>query len=144
MMLSLVGCTTPTLSTVPTITLTIVEDKCWISNLEATPYGEFKIDLVMNEKIPTESGYALVALEAGKTFEDLLAWTSADQPSWVVVVHGVHEFTIGTHTYSYNPSKLKENAAYHGGSLYLVCMRTNPGTGKTENIGSFGPIEQKN
>ena len=138
-LLLIIGCATPTAA--PAITLTIIEDKCWVSDLGTAPYGEFRIQLVLKDKPTPESGYALVSLEAGKTFQDLLAWTSAVQPPWVVRLDGVHEITTETHMYSYDPANFYDNAAYHGGPVYLVCMRKNPGSGELENLGSFGPIE---
>ena len=102
------------------------------------PHVVLTIDLIMDEQTPTESGYALITLKEGKTIEDLRAWPSADQPEWVNLIHGVHEFTNGTHTYTYDYTNVATDQ-----TLYLVCFHTDPGTGITAAIGAFGPIEIK-
>ncbi len=142
MVLFIVGCTSSTHTQVatPTLTLTIHENNCTFDGPKTIPDGDFMIKLVIEEQKPTESGYALVTLEKGKTIEDLKAWPSADQPAWVVLVHGVHELAGGTHTYTYNPTKFTENALFHGGPYYLACFRTDPNTGSVAKIGAFGPI----
>lgn len=100
------------------------------------PHVVLTINLVMDEQKPTESGYALIKLKEGKTIEDLKAWPSATQPPWVNLIHGVHEYTNGVHTYTYNYGNVATDQI-----LYLVCFRTNPDTGIIQAIGRFGPID---
>ena len=137
----LVGCTTPT----PILTLTINENECTFTGPTTIPNSNFIIKLIINEQKPNESGYALFTLEKGKAIEDLKAWQSTDQPPWVILLDGVHEFSAGTHTYTYDPTKFTQNAAFQGGPYYLVCFRANPETGiiTTKIGGPFGPIEVK-
>jgi hypothetical protein len=92
----------------------------------------------MDEQKQTESGYALITLREGKTIEDLKAWPSADQPDWVNLIHGVHEYTNGTHTYTYDYANVATDQI-----LYLACFRADPDTGVIAKIGAFGPIEVK-
>jgi hypothetical protein len=136
-LLFLAGCTTPT----PTLTLTINENECTLDGPMTIPNDDFMVKFVINEQEPNESAYALVTLEGGKTIEDLNAWPSADQPSWVIILHRFNEPAGGTHTYSYDPTEFTQNARYDGGPYYLVCFRNNLDTGTLEKIGAFGPIE---
>jgi len=129
------GCTLQT----PTLKLSIKEMECSFDGPESIPFGEFIIKFTLDEKKPTESGYALVTLTDGKTIEDLQALTTDNQPSWVTLIDGVHEYTAGSHTYSYDLNTV--TTAYHGQPLYLACFRANPDTGYIEKIGAFGPIE---
>jgi hypothetical protein len=92
----------------------------------------------MDEQTPTESGYALITLKEGKTIEDLKAWPSADQPPWVNLIHGVHEYTNGIHTYTYDYGNVTTDQI-----LYLACFRAEPDTGVIAKIGAFGPIYVK-
>jgi hypothetical protein len=140
-LLFLVGCTTPT--STPILTLAINEKVCTYDGQNTIPNGEFAIRLIINEQKPNESGYAFFTLEKGRTIQDLKAWQSPDEPPWVILLDGVHEFSGGTHTYVYDPKKFEYNARYHGGPYYLVCFRANPDTGITNTKigGPFGPIE---
>ena len=125
------------------MTLTINEKVCTYDGPNTIPNGEFAIRLIINEQKPNESGYAFFTLEKGKTIEDVKAWQSPDEPRWVILLDGVHEFSGGTHTYVYDPKKFEYNARYQGGPYYLVCFRANPDTGITNTKigGPFGPIE---
>jgi len=125
------------------LTLTINEKVCTYDGPNTIPNGEFAIRLIINEQKPNESGYAFFTLEKGKTIEDVKAWQSPDEPRWVILLDGVHEFSGGTHTYVYDPKKFEYNARYQGGPYYLVCFRANPDTGITNTKigGPFGPIE---
>jgi hypothetical protein len=134
---------TPSPTPMPILNLIINENECTLNGPMTIPDGEFMIKLVINEQQATESGYALVTLEDGKTIEDLKAWPTAAQPPWVVLLDGVHELMGGTHTYTYNPTEFTYNANYHGGPYYLACFRANPDTEIIAKIGAFGPIEVK-
>jgi hypothetical protein len=140
-LLFLVGCATP--RPTPTLTLTINEQECTFAGPNTIPNGKFTIKLIINEQKPNESGYALFTLEKGKTIEDVKAWQSTDQPPWVILLDGVHEFSAGMHTYTHDPTQFTYNALYQGGPYYLVCFRANPDTGITNTKigGPFGPIE---
>jgi hypothetical protein len=96
------------------------------------------INLIMDEQVPTESGYALVTLHEGKTIEDLKAWPTGIQSDWVDLIGGVQEYTNGTHTDTYNYANVSTDQI-----LYLACFRADPGTGILAKIGAFGPIEVK-
>jgi hypothetical protein len=128
----------PTPTPPSTLTMTIKDSQCTLNGPTTVPHVVLTINLVMDEQKPTESGYALITLKEGKTIEDLKAWPSADQPPWVNLIHGVHEFTNGMHTYTYNYANIATDQI-----LYLVCFRTNPDTGIIQAIGRFGPIEVK-
>jgi hypothetical protein len=127
---------TVTATPLPILTMTIKENDCTLDGPTTIPHVALTINLVMDEQKPTESGYALITLKEGKTIEDLKAWPSADQPPWVNLIHGVHEYTNGTHTYTYNYANVATDQI-----LYLVCFRTNPDTGIIQAIGRFGPID---
>jgi hypothetical protein len=142
-LLFLVGCTTTTQTPTPTLTLTINENECTLDAPETIPNGNFTVKFVINEQEPNETGYILATLEDGKTIEDLNAWSSADQPPWVIIIHRAHEPAGGTHIYSYDPTQFTQNARYDGGPYYLVCFRNDPDTGTMSKIGAFGPIEVK-
>ncbi len=138
------GPSTQTPAQNPTMKLSIIENECSFEYPSTFVNGEFRIQLTLNEKRPTDSGYALVTLDKGKTIEDLKAWPTAEQPVWVFLIDGVHETSVGTHLYSYDSTEFsKYSQFYTGGPLYLVCFHTNPDTGVTNKIGAFGPIEFK-
>ncbi|HLO29408.1 MAG TPA: hypothetical protein VK249_09750 [Anaerolineales bacterium] len=118
--------------------MTIKDSQCTLDGPTTVPHVVLTINLVMDGQKPTESGYALIKLKEGKTIEDLKAWPSAVQPDWVNLIHGVHEFTNGTHTYTYNYANVTTDQ-----TLYLACFRTDPDTGTIAKIGAFGPIEVK-
>jgi hypothetical protein len=69
--LLLVGCTTPTNTGIPTLTLTINENKCTLDGPETIRNDNFIINFVINEQEPNETGYILATLEDGKTFDYL-------------------------------------------------------------------------
>jgi len=102
------------------------------------PHVVLTINLMMDEQKVTESGYSLVTLKEGKTFDDLEAYPSAVQPDWVNLIQGVHEFANGLHTYTYDYTKVTTDQ-----TLYLVCFRADPVTGVIAKIAAFGPIEVK-
>lgn len=129
---------TTTAAPLSTLILTIKENECALSGPSTVPHAVLTINLVMDEQKPTESGYALVTLKAGKTIEDLKAWPSAAQPDWVSLIHGVHEYNNGMHTYTYNYGNVTTDQ-----TLYLACFRADPNTGTIQKIGAFGPIEVK-
>lgn len=122
----------------PTLTLTIKDNMCTLSGPMTIPHVVLTINLAMDEQKPSESGYALVTLKEGKSIEDLKAWPSADQPEWVNLIHGVHEYTNGMHTYTYDYSNVTTDQ-----TLYLACFRADPDTGLIAKIGAFGPIDVK-
>ena len=130
----------PTATPIPpsTLILTIKENECTLSGPLTIPHVVLTINLMMDEQKATESGYALVTLKEGKTIEDLKAWPSADQPEWVNLIHGVHEFANGLHTYTYDYTHVTEDQ-----TLYLACFRADPVTGVIAKIAAFGPIEVK-
>ena len=128
----------------PTMKLSIIENECSFEYPSTMVNGEFRIQLTLNEKRPTDSGYALVTLDKGKTIEDLKAWPTAEQPVWVILIDGVHETSVGIHLHSYDSTQFsKYSQFYIGGPLYPVCFHTDPDTGATNKIGAFGPIEIK-
>ncbi len=134
---------TSTPAQTPTMKLSITENECTFEYPSAIVNGEFRIQLTLNEKRPTDSGFALVTLDTGKTLEDLKAAT-ADQPVWVFLIVGVHETSVGTHLYSYDSTQFtKYSQFYKGGPLYLACFHTDPDSGVINKIGTFGPIEIK-
>lgn len=135
--LFLVGCKTST----PTLTLTINENECTLDGPETIPSDNFIVKFIINEQEPNETGYILATLEDGKTIEDLNAWSSADQPPWVIVLHRAHEPAGGTHIYSYDQMQFTQNGRYDGGPYYLVCFRNDLVTGIMSKIGAFGPID---
>ena len=118
--------------------MTIKENDCTLEGPTTIPHVVLTINLVMDEQKPTESGYALITLKEGKTIEDLKAYPSAVQPDWVNLIHGVHEYTNGTHTYTYNYANVTMDQI-----LYLACFRADPETGVIAKIGAFGPIYVK-
>jgi len=122
----------------PTLTLTIKENVCTLDGPTTIPHSVLTINLMMDEQKQTESGYALITLKEGKTIEDLQAYPSAIQPDWVNLIHGVHEFVNGLHTYTYNYANVAADQ-----TLYLVCFRADPDTGAIAKIAAFGPIEVK-
>jgi hypothetical protein len=131
----------PTNTPIPlsTLTLTIKENNCSFEGPGTVPHTVLTINLIMDEQKPTESGYALFTLEEGKTIEDVKALTDVNPPSWVNVIHGVHEYTNGMHTYTYNYANVTTDQ-----TLYLVCFRADPDTGVIAKVGGpFGPIEVK-
>jgi hypothetical protein len=122
-----------------TLTLTIRENNCSLDGPSTVPHAELTINFSMDEQKPTESGYALFTLKEGKTIEDVKAWPSVNQPPWINLIQGVHEFTNGLHTYTYDYTHVATNQ-----TLYLVCFRANPDTGEIARVGGpFGPIEVK-
>jgi hypothetical protein len=121
-----------------TLTMTIKDSQCTLDGPATVPHVVLTINLVMDEQTPTESGYALITLKEGKTIEDLKAWPSADQPPWVNLIHGVHEYTNGIHTYTYDYGNVTTDQI-----LYLACFRAEPDTGVIAKIGAFGPIYVK-
>jgi hypothetical protein len=128
---------TPSPIPTPILTLTINEMECTLDGPMTIPYGEFMINLVINEQKPTESGYALARLVDGKTIKDLQAWPTMEQPPWLIVINGVHETAGGSHTYSYD---LRQIPTYSGEPLFIVCARMTD-SGDTAKLGAFGPIE---
>ena len=128
---------TPSPIPIPILTLTINEMECTLDGPMTIPYGEFMINLVLNEQKPTESGYALARLVEGKTIKDLQAWPTMAQPPWLIVISGVHETAGGSHIYSYD---LRQIPTYSGEPLFIVCARMTD-SGDTAKLGAFGPIE---
>jgi hypothetical protein len=129
----------PATAIVPvTLTLTITDNECTFAGPSIFPHAVLSINVMMNEQKQTESGYALVTLKEGKTIEDLKAYPSAAQPDWVSLIHGVHEYTNGLHTYTYDYTKVATNPP-----LYLVCFNSDPVTGAWIKRAAFGPFELK-
>jgi hypothetical protein len=140
----LMGACAPSPSSPPVLTLNINDDVCTLEGSQTTLKGDFSIKLIINQQKLSEVGYALLSLEKGKTIDDLKAWKSENQPPWSTLIDGVHETTNGTHTYTYDPTKFSQNAAYQGGPLYLMCFRKISDTGTLLLIGGpFGPFEIK-
>jgi hypothetical protein len=138
LLLFIAGCAA---SPVPTLTLTIREKDCSLDGPMSVPYGELNIRLVIEQQKPTDSGYALISLKEGKTLADLGAWPSnADGPAWVVAIDTVHAMAGGTHTYTYDLSRVA-NPNYQGEPLYLACFHIDPTAVLPAILGSFGPIE---
>jgi hypothetical protein len=131
-LLALAGCTTPTL------TLTIHENACTFDGLASVHFGEIRIRLIIEEQIPTESGYALATLEEGKSIDDFRDWSSAEQLEWLYLLDGVHEYAAGSHTYGYDLANL--STTYNGEPLYIGCFRKDPETGQIQKLDAFGPI----
>jgi hypothetical protein len=103
------------------------------------PYGQFEITLVIDEPEASETGYALVALDEGRTIADLQAWSSADQPNWADRLAGEHQMEVGnsSRTIDLVPMATMQDR----GAIYIVCFHTDPQTHVREKIGALGPIE---
>jgi hypothetical protein len=128
----------PTMIMPVALTLTITDDDCTFEGPSTFPHAVLTINALMKEQKQTESGYALVTLSQGKTIEDLKAYPSAVQPDWVQLIHGVHEYANGLHTYTYDYTNVATNPP-----LYLVCFNSDPVTGEWIKRAAFGPFELK-
>jgi hypothetical protein len=129
----------PSATPAPRLTLTIKGSECTLNGPTTLPYGQFEITLVIDEPEVSETGYALVALDEGRTIADLEAWQSADQPEWADRLAGEHQMEAGTSSRNID---LVPMAAMQGrGAFYIVCIHTDPQTHVREKIGALGPIE---
>jgi hypothetical protein len=129
----------PSATPAPRLTLSITGNECTLDGPTTIPYGQFEITLVIDEPEVSETGYALVALDEGRTIADLEAWPSADQPEWADRLAGEHQMEAGTSSRSID---LVPMAAMQGrGAFYIVCIHTDPQTHVREKIGALGPIE---
>lgn len=121
-----------------TLTLTITDNECTFEGPATFPHAVLTINVMMKEQKQTESGYALGMLKEGKTIDDLQAYPSAVQPDWFTLIHGVHEYVNGLHTYTYDYSNVATNPP-----LYLVCFNSDPVTGAWIKRAAFGPFKLK-
>jgi hypothetical protein len=142
--LAMAACTsrtaTPSPATpAPRLTLSIIGSECTLDGPTTIPYGQFEITLVIDEPEVSETGYALVALDEGRTIADLEAWSSADQPEWADRLAGEHQMEAGisSSTIDLVPMAAMQDRE----AVYIVCIHTNPQTHTREKIGALGPIE---
>jgi hypothetical protein len=130
---------TPTEVPMPRLTLTIRGNECAFEGPTTIPYGQFEITLVIDEPEVSETGYALLALDEGRTIADLQAWSSADQPDWADRLAGEHQMKSGTsrRTFDLVPMAAMQDRR----AFYIACLHTDPQTHIRWKIGALGPIE---
>ena len=103
------------------------------------PFGEFNITLVIDVPKVSETGYALLVLDKGKTLADLQAWTSGDYPEWADRLTIVNQTEAGT---SNKAIDLAPKAAMADrDEFYIACYHTDPQTRVRKMIGAHGPIQ---
>jgi hypothetical protein len=129
---------TTTISLPPLLTMTLKGNVCTLDGPMAIPYGEFAIKLVIVDQNNNECGYALLMLDEGKTIQDLITWSSVNQPEWATRLAGEHKFEDGVSTRTFDLTKM--TAAYHGEPFYISCFIT-PTSGNRVKIGDYGPIQ---
>jgi lysophospholipase L1-like esterase len=112
------------------ITVTFEGDECVYHDPDAFPAGRISVVLdVEDQKDHEEYGLAVLTLDEGKTYEDLDAWSSTDQPTWAQL-HGIlEEIPQG--------SRAEMTVTAFEGPLFLVCFTAYPVT----KSGTLGPIE---
>jgi hypothetical protein len=126
-------------ASIPVLTLIISGNECKLESPPKVPYGQFEITLVIDEPKVSETGYALVVLDEGKTIADLQAWSSAEQPAWVDRLAGEHQMNPGETRRTIDLVPMAAMQARD--AFYIVCIHTNPQTHIRSKIGALGPIE---
>lgn len=109
------------------MTITIEGDKCNYNGLQKIAVGQIAIDWNV-DKAHDKYGLVVGTLDKGKTFADLDAWPSADQPPWLQIVTYA-EANPGSHS--------TVTADVEEGPIHLVCFTTPP----DKKMGTLGPIE---
>jgi inosine-uridine nucleoside N-ribohydrolase len=119
--------TEPTPGATAKMSVAIEGDKCTYSGPKNIATGQIAIDWNVDN---AHGKYALVVatLDKDKTFADLDAWPSTDQPPWLQIVTYV-EATSGNHS--------TVTADVEDGPIYIVCFTAPP----EEKMGTLGPIE---
>ncbi len=129
----------PTNGAPPELQLTITSDGCTLGGPTAVPFGEFKVNLVIDVPKVSETGYALLVLDEGKTLADLQAWTSGDYPAWADRLTIVNQTETGTSSKIIDLAP-KAAMANHD-EFYIACYHTDPQTHIRRMIGAHGPIQ---
>jgi hypothetical protein len=123
----------------PELRLTINGEGCTLDGPTAVPFGEFVMTLVIDLPEVSETGYALLVLDEGKSIKDLEAWTSGDYPEWADRLTIVNQTEAGT---SDKTIDLAPKAAMADRSeFYIGCFHTDPQTHVRKMIGAHGPIQ---
>jgi len=127
-----IGCT----STSSTPTVTINGDQCSYEGPKKIYAKGTFILKIENPKPSTGMGFGIVTLAEGKTLENLETVTTvAVLPEWITRIDRFGGSTeAGTWTYDFDWGS---NGAYHGGSIYIVCVN------RPTVLAVFGPIEVK-
>lgn len=123
----------------PELLLTINGEGCTLEGPTTVPFGEFVVTLVIDLPEVSETGYALLVLDEGKSIKDLQAWTSGDYPEWADRLTIVNQTEAGT---SSKTIDLAPKAAMADRSeFYIGCFHTDPQTHVRKMIGAHGPIQ---
>lgn len=117
----------------PAMTVVFDGDVCSYEGPTAIPAGTVDVNCRITGQ--PRDGYALVVatLDEGKTFEDLDAWPSIDQPPWLTLL-AFQETQEGA------PDDLPPfsfSAGETQGPIFVVCFSREPGA----KVGTLGPIE---
>jgi len=110
-----------------TVIVTIQGGKCSLEGPTLVPPGPVGVYLI-NKDPAKHATLAILTLDEGKTFADLVAYPSADPPQWVQLVQ-VNLAESSTEVLKIIEIKDKP--------IYLVCLNGPP----EEKIGVLGPIE---
>jgi hypothetical protein len=112
------------------IIVTFEGDECVYEGPEKVPAGRISFVLnVKDQKDYEEYGLAVLTLDEGKTFEDLDAWSSTDQPPWTHL-HGLLEQIP-------QGSQAERTVTAFEGPLFVVCFSAYPIT----KVDTLGPIK---
>lgn len=119
--------TEPTPNATAKITVTFEGDQCTYNGPKKIGVGQITIDWNIDK---AHDGFALVVatLDKGKTFSDLDAWPSTDQPPWLQVV---------AYAEANSGSQPTVTADVEEGPIYIVWFTAPP----EKKMGTLGPIE---
>jgi hypothetical protein len=117
----------------PALTVVFEGDACSYEGPTVIPAGMVDVDCRITGQ--PRDGYALViaTLDEGKTFEDLDAWPSTDQPPWLTL-HAFQE-TAESDPDDFPPFSF--SARERNSPIFVVCFTRDP----KAKIGVLGPIE---
>jgi pyrimidine-specific ribonucleoside hydrolase len=121
--------TEPTPNAVAKMAVRMEGDQCAYNGPQEIEVGQIAMDWNVDE-VHDKYGLVVATLDKGKTFADLDAWPSADQPPWLQVV-AYAEANPGSHS--------TVTADVEEGPIYLVCFTAPP----DKKMGVLGPIEVK-
>jgi len=110
------------------MTVTFTGEKCSYDGPQQVTAGEIVVDWIVDNEDHDRYGLAVVTLDEGKTFADLDAWPSTDQPPWLQLVDFAD---VGP------GSRLLMVADVEQGPIYFVCFTAYPET----KMGTLGPVE---
>ncbi len=119
--------TEPTPSPLAKMAVTIEGDKCDYNGPQKIAVGQIAMDWNVDEA-HDKYGLIVATLDKDKSFADLDAWPSTDQPPWLQVV---------TYAEANPDSHSTVTAEVEEGSIYIVCFTAPP----EKKMGTLGPIE---